>query len=1019
MSLLIEDNSVDAIVCDPPAGIGFMGKEWDHHKGGRDDWIKWMQGVAEEALRVLKPGGHALVWAIPRTSHWTATAWENAGFEIRDRIAHVFGCLSEDTEILVDGEWVHYLEAKPGSLALCFDVNTGSLTWLPIQETFEYDYFDTAYRISSDNTDQLVSRNHRCIVERGGKYVFAAAETLQRTEVVPILESVLGVLEGISDVHQGAGRSQQNLLQGMQCQKGFVGENRASEETACRLQTMREGVLPERGHSHISGGDLQHCVQGQVAVQDARATGRNESPSCEWAVRLDGGKQSVVSTEKVWGTEPRLEGRSDVLQEARELQAHQVCSCAEGVCGDGSKRRLCDGTSAYRGNGDWALLDENGSGSSQESRSAGQQTGELGVVCEQPGSQTLRASWRTKSDLVTVTPEKYVGKVWCVRVPTGAFVARRNGKVFVTGNSGFPKSMDISKAIDKAAGAEREVVGARVRLGDSVSYETNGESVFAGSSTGNVTAPATEAAKRWAGWGTALKPAVEDWWLLRKPLIGTVAENVLTHGTGGLNIDGCRVGRADGDRTEYGVDGDEPSSTGNENTTAYGKYDRVAYTPHGQGRFPSHLIHDGSDEVLAVFPDSNGAGKSLPRVKVSGYGDGSVGTGESQYLGGERIPFNAGSGSAARFFKECPPDEIEGQRVFYCPKAGKKDRDEGLEGFEIKRTGGMQATADGSMLTGSGNERTTARANVHPTVKNTELMKYLCRLITPQQVTEMVCDTCYTPLVDNSKRNGSGSESMQAVREGIQEQTQDCGVLLERMQSSEPGSSEGELSDMRKADSIAGAEVLLEGMPQQGIVSSKTEAEGLRAVREGVSALRCDVEILQQAMRSGMDWSEKEEAVHQNRARIQDVVSTRSSDGDESRVCDGAQVCDGGAFGKEPGGLGGCSSHQRGQAGQSTGKPSCASQKGARQASEGSKKQGGSMPTLLGANSTEQQCPCCGGLLVSVTRPGVILDPFMGSGSTGKAAMLEGFNFIGIEREAEYVEIARARIQHAHDITKR
>lgn len=413
MSLLIEDNSIDAIVCDPPAGIGFMGKEWDHHKGGRDDWIKWMQGVAEEALRVLKPGGHALVWAIPRTSHWTATAWENAGFEIRDRIAHVFG-------------------------------------------------------------------------------------------------------------------------------------------------------------------------------------------------------------------------------------------------------------------------------------------------------------------------------------------------------AGFPKSMDISKAIDKAAGAEREVVGARVRLGDSVSYETNGESVFAGSSTGSVTAPATEAAKRWAGWGTALKPAVEDWWLLRKPLIGTVAENVLTHGTGGLNIDGCRAGRADGDRTEYGVDGDEPSSTGNENTTAYGKFDRVAYTPHDQGRFPSHLIHDGSAEVLAVFPDSNGAGKSLPRVKVSGYGDGSVGTGESQYFGGERIPFNAGSGSAARFFKECPPDdEIEGQRVFYCPKAGKKDREEGLDGFEIKRTGGMQATADGSMLPGSGNERTTARANVHPTVKNTELMKYLCRLIAPPG------GTILDPFM------GSGSTGKAAMLEGF------------------------------------------------------------------------------------------------------------------------------------------------------------------------------------------------------------------------------------------------------------
>jgi site-specific DNA-methyltransferase (adenine-specific) len=87
----IPDNSVDAVVTDPPAGISFMGKEWDTDKGGRDNWIKWMQEIAIECNRVLKPGGHALVWAIPRTSHWTATAWENAGFQIRDVIAHIFG----------------------------------------------------------------------------------------------------------------------------------------------------------------------------------------------------------------------------------------------------------------------------------------------------------------------------------------------------------------------------------------------------------------------------------------------------------------------------------------------------------------------------------------------------------------------------------------------------------------------------------------------------------------------------------------------------------------------------------------------------------------------------------------------------------------------------------------------------------------------------------------------------------------------------------------------------------------
>lgn len=87
----MEANSVDSLVTDPPAGISFMGKDWDGDKGGRDAWVTWMQSVMAECLRVLKPGAHGLVWAIPRTSHWTMTALEKAGFEVRDVVTHLFG----------------------------------------------------------------------------------------------------------------------------------------------------------------------------------------------------------------------------------------------------------------------------------------------------------------------------------------------------------------------------------------------------------------------------------------------------------------------------------------------------------------------------------------------------------------------------------------------------------------------------------------------------------------------------------------------------------------------------------------------------------------------------------------------------------------------------------------------------------------------------------------------------------------------------------------------------------------
>lgn len=121
-------------------------------------------------------------------------------------------------------------------------------------------------------------------------------------------------------------------------------------------------------------------------------------------------------------------------------------------------------------------------------------------------------------------------------------MARRNGKVFITGNSGFPKSLDVSKAIDKAEGAEREVIS------EKPAYGIGGKGTFNGHSDGalaQITAPATAEALQWQGWGTALKPAWEPICLARKPLIGTVAANVLAHGTGGLNIDGCRVGTDD------------------------------------------------------------------------------------------------------------------------------------------------------------------------------------------------------------------------------------------------------------------------------------------------------------------------------------------------------------------------------------------------------------------------------------------------------------------------------------------
>lgn len=357
----LPDGSFDAMITDPPAGIGFMGKAWDGDKGGRDAWVAWLSGVMSEALRVLKPGAHALVWALPRTSHWTAWALEGAGFDVRDRVSHLFG-------------------------------------------------------------------------------------------------------------------------------------------------------------------------------------------------------------------------------------------------------------------------------------------------------------------------------------------------------TGFPKSLDIGKAIDGALGAKREVVGANPnhRAVSGVEYA----GIYAGGNTGAsiVTAAASEAAKQWDGWGTALKPACEDWWLVRKPLDGTYAENVLTHGVGGINVDACRLPSSE-DLAR------KPALVG-ETTAAFGR--GLYMGGHGEkdGRWPSNVVLDptAAAEIDESSPPS-ASHKGKPRgAKTAGPGWGMTATG-AEY---------ADQGGPSRFF--------------YVAKPSTAEREAGLEDLPLLSAGqltGRDDDTDGLNSPRAGAGRGGGRRNVHPTVKSLDLMEYLIRLITP------------------------------------------------------------------------------------------------------------------------------------------------------------------------------------------------------------------------------------------------------------------------------------------------
>jgi site-specific DNA-methyltransferase (adenine-specific) len=277
--------------------------------------------------------------------------------------------------------------------------------------------------------------------------------------------------------------------------------------------------------------------------------------------------------------------------------------------------------------------------------------------------------------------------------------------------SGFPKSLDVSKAIDKAAGAERSVVGHRFPSGSGVAGTAARDSTGSHIWTGELTSaePITAAARQWQGWGTALKPAMEPITVARKPLAGTAAATVLEHGTGALNVDGCRVltpgevrepitGRG-GIPARHDTDAPRPAGTVSQ--------------PHALGRWPANLIHDGSEGATGLL------------------------------------------GDAARFF--------------YSPKASKRDREDGLEGFSkhLASVGNMDAAGRDPLNPNNypndsqkariekGLPPTEPRSNTHPTVKPTDLMRYLCRLVTPPG------GTVLDPFM------GSGSTGKAAMMEGF------------------------------------------------------------------------------------------------------------------------------------------------------------------------------------------------------------------------------------------------------------
>jgi len=332
--------------------------------------------------------------------------------------------------------------------------------------------------------------------------------------------------------------------------------------------------------------------------------------------------------------------------------------------------------------------------------------------------------------------------------------------------SGFPKSLDVSKAVDshKKFGGSSTRLKRKALMGD----EYTPSEVVGKNRTGyerSMNAPSTTAptrtneitpeAQQWQGWGTALKPALEPIVVARKPLIGTVAENVLTHRTGGLNIDASRIG---GDITKdpnYRPNAKNHAghgssfSVGGENTRDKKDLPDAGFH-NSQGRWPANLILD--EYTADLLDEQSGQGKSgKPGIRTAdGFNANAYGAGMGIKAGQNNGEYGD-SGGASRFF--------------YVAKASKRDRNEGLEDLQAK----YQPRDNG--FSDKISDTNAPRQNFHPTVKPTDLMRYLIKLITPPG------GTVLDPFT------GSGSTGKAAILEGFDfigiELTEDYWPIIE------------------------------------------------------------------------------------------------------------------------------------------------------------------------------------------------------------------------------------------------
>ncbi len=789
-----EDCSADILYSDIPYALGskvivrkdgkvdyekaedFMSK-WQMPTG--DFWEEFFQ----ETMRVLKYGGHCIVFGIDRQTLLFKYYSALAGFTEKQSLYWFFICLSDDSEILTNNGWRKIDTIKDTDMVAEFNLETEAVDFNEPKKIHRYDYNGELVHIANEETEQLLTFNHKCVILEEGKLKFKYAyeiigkeaqfATLNRQEVWKL--QALGKLQAVwRKVCSRNSATKETAMQlGLSKKIPVKMQERETTskqgwESRCGLFCVWQRVLEVA--KRYSGRARKYLLLGMHS--QVTENGRNKKAD---GIKEQGQKKNTRANKEnerdcySWRGASFLERWYNLQKTKGQLLWSKTCSLSERVFSYGSERWLCYGTSV---SGSQRIQDtrKNRDSSSYKSQGLGQPSGKLNAIQEQSRSQEIRSRTQYKTSVAIPTTKQYEGRVWCVETSTGAFIARRNGKVFITGNSNFPKASDLSKNIDKNAGAERDVVGEQKMGG--TARKVKGKGGHGGKTAGanfeydetkiDITAPSTPLAKKYSGYKYSIAPLKqtnETILIFQKPYkTGSCLHDTLEMEKGDKEIT-CGALDIDGNRceTKPRKTGTKPTSdkaTGSGYTlTGSSKNRQAEYDKSEQGRYPAQTYVNEKagerlDEMSGVSKSSGGRANQTTSDKYGEYANNWE----------KKDPGYGDTSGCSKVLHKC--DFEEHDLYYYNPKVSKSERNAGCEEMEEKQCvgggGGIgDYLEDVNSASGKYGSEKAPQKNIHPCCKPISLNhKILSLFKTPNEQRLLI------PFA------GSGSEIIGAIKAG-------------------------------------------------------------------------------------------------------------------------------------------------------------------------------------------------------------------------------------------------------------